>query len=771
MFSNMAMIRRMKVLNFLLSVFLLSTPVEILAQQKRQTPKPPSRRSTPAPKPVETPTFDTLLASDCYKIYVEARGVGQLIRSDSVNELLEPVMKLAAPPKEFKTLVKWLNTNADEVLTSRMLVATWATAKDVPEAVIAIEFDSAEAAAKFAPRLNSFLPKVLPTPTPEPSTSAKDTTKNSDVPADKAAISGPPKPSYYLKQLGSLIVITPTPLTLKNLRPAGSKLLSEDQNFKVARNRFTSEQLFVYVDISEIEKEDQERQNEFREERQRAEEEKKEAEPIPEPVATPEEEKPPVEMTRTETTVELTQKPDPLTVALGSLTNTFFMGQGKWPQGIGAGISLENESLEIRALMISAPGEKADVIPIFPFLIPAAPIVPNSPSILPADTELLVTASLDFAQMYAGMSKRPFLQPDNDMQTVSSEEIGPFAELEKKLNIKIKDDLLPLLGSELVVSMPVKMLDDGPRPTPTADTSAPDPQNKDQKPAAPSVVVALALRDKEGMRALLPRIVEGLGFKGASVMAQTQRREDTEMVSYGNALAYAFIQNFLVVSADPASIRHVVDSYLKHETLSSDQQFRNYTRWQPRQLQAQVYLSPALMESYKTWATDPGTLLSDQTREFLSRVGAVSQSVTYSLSNDGLGALHELHVPKSLVLMAVAGISEGSNPSPLVSNERAAMGTLYQIAGAQNQFKAGKGAGGFGSVEDLVTEGFLEKEMVEGHGYKIEVTAINNKFTVTATPLEYGKTGRTSYFMDESMVLRGGDHGGSTASVSDRPIQ
>ena len=155
MFSNMAMIRRMKVLNFLLSVFLLSTPVEILAQQKRQTPKPPSRRSTPAPKPVETPTFDTLLASDCYKIYVEARGVGQLIRSDSVNELLEPVMKLAAPPKEFKTLVKWLNTNADEVLTSRMLVATWATAKDVPEAVIAIEFDSAEAAAKFAPSWNA----------------------------------------------------------------------------------------------------------------------------------------------------------------------------------------------------------------------------------------------------------------------------------------------------------------------------------------------------------------------------------------------------------------------------------------------------------------------------------------------------------------------------------------------------------------------------------------------------------------------------------------
>src|ERR671919_2753711 len=98
----------------LLAVFVLSTP----AQQKRPTPKTPP------------PTFDTLLAADTYKIYGEVRGVGQLIQSNSVNEILEPIMKLAGPPKEFKTLVKWLNAQADEVTTSRMLFAGWSSSPE-----------------------------------------------------------------------------------------------------------------------------------------------------------------------------------------------------------------------------------------------------------------------------------------------------------------------------------------------------------------------------------------------------------------------------------------------------------------------------------------------------------------------------------------------------------------------------------------------------------------------------------------------------------------
>ena len=115
------------------------------------------------------PTFDTLLPADSYTFYVEVRGAGQLIRSNAVNELLEPVLKLAGPPKEFKSVVKWLNAHADEVMTSRLLVAFWPTKKNLPQSIIAIEFASAEEATKFVTPLNEFLPTVLPPPAPEAS--------------------------------------------------------------------------------------------------------------------------------------------------------------------------------------------------------------------------------------------------------------------------------------------------------------------------------------------------------------------------------------------------------------------------------------------------------------------------------------------------------------------------------------------------------------------------------------------------------------------------
>ena len=193
----------MKAILFLLLAIL---PITTAAQQKRPTPPRPQPKATPAP------TFDTLLSADSYKIYGEVRGVGQLIRSNSIGELLEPVLKLAGPPKEFKSIVKWLNTHADEVMTSRLLVATWPTDKNVPDVLIAIEFASAEEATKFVTPLNEFLPTVLPTPTPEASPQTS---------SDKSKPAAPPSPGFHLQRLGSLVVLTQKPWTMKQLKPAG----------------------------------------------------------------------------------------------------------------------------------------------------------------------------------------------------------------------------------------------------------------------------------------------------------------------------------------------------------------------------------------------------------------------------------------------------------------------------------------------------------------------------------------------------------------------
>src|SRR5258705_3262921 len=164
--NTMKITKRLTRASLLLLILCVAVTTAVAQQKRPPTAKVPQKAVVPS-QPI--PTFETVLASDDYKIYGEIRGVGQLIRSSSVNELLDPIMKLAGPPKEFKTLVKWLNTNAEEVMTSRMLVAAWPTAKNVPEMLVAIEFASPEEAAKVQPRLNEFLPKVLPNPVPESS--------------------------------------------------------------------------------------------------------------------------------------------------------------------------------------------------------------------------------------------------------------------------------------------------------------------------------------------------------------------------------------------------------------------------------------------------------------------------------------------------------------------------------------------------------------------------------------------------------------------------
>jgi hypothetical protein len=682
-------------LSLLLAIALAGSAV---AQQKRQAPAKTQTPPAPAPAPTPPPTFDTLLAANSYKVYGEIRSVGQFIKSNSVTEILEPILGLAGPPEEFRTVIKWLNSHADEVMSSRMFVAGAPSSPATPGILIGIEFASAEEAAKFHQKLNKFLTAMLPPPAPDP---AAETKKD-----------GPPQPPpYHMQQAGSLLLITPTPLDVKKLRPAGSKLLADDVNFRIARNRFNTESIFVFVDVAAIEKEDEQRERQMEANRKTMAEKAAANPEKTAPAETPktelqtEPEKLEPLVTENVTvgvappTTELNAGPPPedkaraqqaqeslmvLSMIMSSLTGL----EGKMPAAVGVAISLESDSFDLRALLINAPGEKSDPIPFFPVLAPGPAIVFDAPNILPADTESLVAMSLDLPHIYTALSKPPPAPAGNPgfKPAHSFEFVPPFAALEKRLKLNLKDDVLPLLGSEIAVSIPTGGVDwfQPPKPDPSL-TSSSSPSPSPSPEASPNanatltasantpgdsktgfpVVIAVSLRDKEGMRALLPKVIESLAFKGASSFAQTERREDTELVSYANILSYAFIGNFLVISPDAAATRHVVDSYLKRETLSGDPHFKNYTRWQPQQTQGQIYISPTLMEGYRKWAQQPTAQIDDKTRAFLTRFTIVAQPITYALSNEGFGPMHELHLPKNLVLLLVAATSGSMNvPGP-----------------------------------------------------------------------------------------------------------
>src|SRR6266480_1550983 len=296
----------------------------------------------------------------------------------------------------------------------------------------------------------------------------------------------------------------------------------------------------------------------------------------------------------------------------------------------------------------------------------------------------------------------------------------------------------------------------------------PTPAWRNPRPAQPNPVIAISVKDREAVGRLIPKIIESLGLKGANLFAQTEKRDGAEITTYGSIFAYAFIGDFLIVSPDAAATRHVVDAYLNHQTLAADSHFRNFTRWQPRQVLGQVYVAPGLVEQYTATGTT-GFPVNEKMNEFLSRVSPVIDPLTYALSNDGQGPLHELHMPKNLLQLIIAGASSEVAQSGLQTNEAVARSALHSVAGAEASFRADKGDGHYATLDELLAEGLVSKEMMQKYGYRIELTVSGNKFEAIAIPVEYGKTGRLSFFIDESSVLRAGDHGGGAATIADQP--
>lgn len=783
-----------------LAVVFFTSP--IVAQQRRSAPrKSPAQSAKPTPAPAPAPTFDTLLAADSYRVYVEVRSVGQLLRSPALTDLLEPVMKLGGPPKEFKSLLKWLNAQADALAASRMMVATWASREGLPVALMAIEFSSPEEAQKFDPKLRSFVPTLIPTPTPTPSPLP---------PGDDSgpAVVGPPQPTttpdrgqslppYVIKQAGSLLLISDKAFAFKDLAPRNRKLLSEDQNFATSRNRFASESLFVFVDLKSIQKEQEEQQKKYEEEREKMEAEAASRPTPEETLVDPEAEAAAVQVVPTPEVIPETEAALPqnrsgdsgatLTAgneqtqsrgpdfSLGVLSSLLFGGPSAWPEALGFGTTFEGDAYVWRTLIINGPDSKANAIPFVPQFVSGPAIVPESPGVFPADTDFFVALSLDYPQAYDGMLKS-FAAMDEMAKKYGGRPASapapesPFAFYEQRLGLKIKDDLLPLLGNEIALGLlpAPKQKDADPKASPEASPE----NNNEKKPATapdPIPVVAISLKDREGMRKLIPKIIESLGFTGASLIAQTEKRGDTEIVSYGGAFAYAFVEDFLVVSADPAATRQTVDSFLDHKTLSSNSQFRNSTRWQPRQLLGQLYVAPDLVERYYPLAL-VGTQGNDRMRDFLSRLSPVLDPVSYSLTDDGLGPLHELHVPRNMVMMLVAGLAKDAGESEAVFNESVGRSLLRTVYAAETTFQATRDDGRFGTLEELTAASLLEHGLPMSAGYKLEIRVSGNKFEATAVPQEYGKTGFLSYFIDESGVLRGGDHGGGAATIADNPV-
>jgi type II secretory pathway pseudopilin PulG len=135
-----------------------------------------------------------------------------------------------------------------------------------------------------------------------------------------------------------------------------------------------------------------------------------------------------------------------------------------------------------------------------------------------------------------------------------------------------------------------------------------------------------------------------------------------------------------------------------------------------------------------------------------------------------------------VVLIPVMIIAAIAIPNLLASrraaNESAAIRAVRTIHAAQQTYQSTYGNGSYGTLAELQGGSLIAPELANGvksgYRFKVEVfpgsKGVPAAFAVTAVPTEYGASGRRSFFVDESGIIRGEDNNGLEASKSTPPV-
>src|SRR5262245_42651221 len=529
-FASQRLLRYRQIAALLLVLFIV---LPVVAQQPAASTAPPKQTPIPA-----DPAFETLLATDAYKLYGEVRNVGQLLSTGGAGEIVEPVIKLADPGQEFKSVVNFLKRNSEALANSRLMFATWPARTDVPTMFTAIEFPTNEDAAKFAPKLEKFLPTVLPPvpvmPEPTPATAPKSGEAPAAPPATKptttnaATITEESLP-FVITRSGNLIFISDKPFKFEKLHPVSSKSLFQDQNFRTVRDKFSLEPVFLFFNVALEDKtkpqssqkpgiSDEEAARRKTEDTDESPDEPSKQDPGTMP--TPEQQQPNEravlvagpEPSPTPTPTKEQQAQAVASVQVGQMLDTLGIGEPQWPEAVGLAFALDGNEYVVKAMLIDKPGAKLLPIPFVPQLIGGPPYNAEASSVLPDDTEMFVSASIDLTQTYGGMRKQAEIKAKNEAkasiyvrgQTVISQtperepQPDAFTQFEKKAGFKIKDDLLPALGSEIAFAGSIKDLESagGFRfGVPSTAKPSPDPNDPNKKEANLIPIILIGMKD------------------------------------------------------------------------------------------------------------------------------------------------------------------------------------------------------------------------------------------------------------------------------------
>ena len=108
----------------------------------------------------------------------------------------------------------------------------------------------------------------------------------------------------------------------------------------------------------------------------------------------------------------------------------------------------------------------------------------------------------------------------------------------------------------------------------------------------------------------------------------------------------------------------------------------------------------------------------------------------------------------------------------MAANEGSSLYSLRMISEAEARYYGENQK--YGSLEELASQGMIDpvlgKGVRNGYRFTVEVKSLEPGFEAFSVPVTYQRTGRRSFYMDESSVIRAADNRGGPSSKMDEPL-
>ncbi len=125
-----------------------------------------------------------------------------------------------------------------------------------------------------------------------------------------------------------------------------------------------------------------------------------------------------------------------------------------------------------------------------------------------------------------------------------------------------------------------------------------------------------------------------------------------------------------------------------------------------------------------------------------------------------------------------AQLTPRQQPNLIRYNEAGAIMIMRTLHSAEATYEATTGNGDYGTIEELGKENLIDSVLAEGHryGYLFQVrrekrsSESQSSFQIVAVPRTYLKTGRRSFYIDETGVIHAADKNGAEVSLADDPL-